>query len=134
MRHGSIAEQLAAFRDVPPKHKAANDNKPRNAPAYRGTLHLLELGHKDITLLTASTHHAHLLDRVEGYRRALAEAGLSAFERILFGGGTVEGCRHRATAGECRLGDRQRQRAASANLRRLYSGDPNERHPGLRCA
>lgn len=61
--------------------------------AYRGTLHLLELGHQDITLLTASANHAHLRDRVEGYRRALAEAGLGKFERIAFGGGTVEGCR-----------------------------------------
>lgn len=77
-------------RDHPRLDTVCSDNF--NA-AYRGTLHLLELGHKDITLLTASTNHAHLRDRVEGYRRALAEAGLSAFERILFGGGTVEGCR-----------------------------------------
>jgi LacI family transcriptional regulator len=60
---------------------------------YRGCLHLLELGHRDITLLISSTDHAHLKDRVEGYRRALAEAGLAARERIVFGGGTVEGCR-----------------------------------------
>ena len=50
--------------------------------AYRGTRHLLELGHRDVTLLISSVSHAHLRDRVEGYRRALGEAGLSAFERI----------------------------------------------------
>jgi LacI family transcriptional regulator len=61
--------------------------------AYRGTRHLLELGHKDVTLLVSSANHGHLRDRVEGYRRALGEAGLSTFERISFGGGTVEGCR-----------------------------------------
>jgi LacI family transcriptional regulator len=61
--------------------------------AYRGTRHLLELGHRDVTLLVSSVNHAHLRDRVEGYRRALGEAGLSAFERISFGGGTLEGCR-----------------------------------------
>ncbi|MEO8667250.1 MAG: LacI family DNA-binding transcriptional regulator [Bauldia sp.] len=61
--------------------------------AYRGTLHLLELGHRDITFLISSVNHVHLSDRVGGYKRALAEAGLTARERIVFGGGTVEGCR-----------------------------------------
>lgn len=60
---------------------------------YRGTRHLVELGHRDITLLISSTGHTHLSDRVEGYRRALDEAGLDARERVVFGGGTVEGCR-----------------------------------------
>jgi len=61
--------------------------------AHRGCRHLLELGHSDITLLISSTNHTHLRDRLEGYRRALAEAGLSARERVVFGGGTAEGCR-----------------------------------------
>jgi LacI family transcriptional regulator len=61
--------------------------------AYRGSRHLLELGHRDITLLISSTNHSHLRDRVEGYRHALAEAGLTARERVVFGGGTAEGCR-----------------------------------------
>ncbi len=60
---------------------------------YRGAQHLVELGHRDITLLISSTNHTHLRDRVEGYRRALAEAGLAARERIVFGGGTAEGAR-----------------------------------------
>jgi LacI family transcriptional regulator len=63
------------------------------AAGYGGTTHLIGLGHRDITLLISSTNHAHLRDRVEGYRRALAEAGLGASERIVFGGGTVDGCR-----------------------------------------
>lgn len=40
-RHGSLAEQLeAALNNPQPRKalKAANDNRPRNAPAYRGTL------------------------------------------------------------------------------------------------
>jgi LacI family transcriptional regulator len=61
--------------------------------AYRGTRHLLELGHTEVALLISSINHAHLRDRVEGYRRALAEFGLGAVERISFGGGTIEGCR-----------------------------------------
>jgi LacI family transcriptional regulator len=60
---------------------------------YRGCRHLIDLGHRDITLLISSTNHAHLRDRLEGYRRALAEAGLSQRERVVFGGGTAEGCR-----------------------------------------
>ncbi len=60
---------------------------------YRGCRHLLELGHTNITLLISSTNHTHLRDRLEGYRRALAEAGLAARERVVFGGGTAEGCR-----------------------------------------
>jgi LacI family transcriptional regulator len=60
---------------------------------YHGAKHLIELGHRDITLLISSMNHQHLRDRVEGYRRALSEAGLSSRERVVFGGGTVEGCR-----------------------------------------
>jgi LacI family transcriptional regulator len=61
--------------------------------AYRGTRHLLELSDRDVTLLISSVSHAHLRDRVEGYRRALGDAGLSAFERISFGGGAIKGWR-----------------------------------------
>ncbi|HET7714782.1 MAG TPA: LacI family DNA-binding transcriptional regulator [Bauldia sp.] len=61
--------------------------------AYRGCRHLIEIGHREITLLIASMNHTHLRDRVEGYRRALREAGLAGRERIVFGGGTMEGCR-----------------------------------------
>lgn len=60
---------------------------------YRGCRHLIEIGHREITLLIASMNHIHLRDRVEGYRRAMKEAGLSSRERIVFGGGTMEGCR-----------------------------------------
>lgn len=60
---------------------------------YRGARHLLELGHRDVTLLISSTNHTHLRDRLDGYRKALSEAGLASRERIVFGGGTAEGCR-----------------------------------------
>jgi LacI family transcriptional regulator len=61
--------------------------------AYRGCRHLIELGHRDISLLIASMNHIHLRDRIAGYRRALAEAGLAGRDRVIFGGGTMEGCR-----------------------------------------
>jgi len=60
---------------------------------YRGCRHLIELGHRDITLLISSTDHTHLRDRIEGYRRALGEAGIAERERVVFGGPNVEGCR-----------------------------------------
>ncbi len=63
------------------------------AAGYGGTQHLLELGHRDITLLISSANHDHLRDRIEGYRRAIREANLGERERIVFGGGTVESCR-----------------------------------------
>jgi LacI family transcriptional regulator len=57
---------------------------------YRGCAHLIELGHRSITLLVPEAEHAHLRNRIEGYRRALAEAGLAAKERIVFGGNSPE--------------------------------------------
>ncbi len=61
--------------------------------AYRGAMHLIELGHRDITLLISSTDHRHLRDRIEGYKRAMREGGNAAHERILFGGTSVDGFR-----------------------------------------
>jgi LacI family transcriptional regulator len=60
---------------------------------YRGCRHLIDLGHRDITLLISSTNHRHLQERIDGYRRALTEAGLGERGRVVFGGVTAEGCR-----------------------------------------
>ena len=59
-RHGSLAEQLTAAINAPPAKKlpkAANDNRPRNAPAYRGTLPALRWlydNHPDLAPALAS--------------------------------------------------------------------------------
>jgi len=63
------------------------------AAGHRGTQHLLELGHRDIVVLTPADTHVHLRDRVTGYRRALKEAGLAAHARLVTGGRTAEECR-----------------------------------------
>lgn len=60
---------------------------------YLGTKHLIELGHRDIALLTSADSHFHLRKRVEGYRKALDEAGLAGRERLVIGGRSVEACR-----------------------------------------
>ncbi|MGH6925659.1 MAG: LacI family DNA-binding transcriptional regulator [Propylenella sp.] len=60
---------------------------------YRGCRHLINLGHREISFLITSTAHKHLRDRIDGYRKALADAGLAARERVVLGGASVEGCR-----------------------------------------
>ncbi len=60
---------------------------------YRGTRRLIELGHRDITLLISNTDQVSLKDRVEGYRRALAEAELGERERIVLSGCNADACR-----------------------------------------
>jgi LacI family transcriptional regulator len=58
--------------------------------AYAGTRHLIDLGHRAIALLATTDHLANIGDRIAGYRRALAEAGDAASERVVFGGLSVE--------------------------------------------
>lgn len=60
---------------------------------YVGTQHLIKLGHRDIALLASADSHLHLRNRVEGYRRAMNEAGLADRERFVIGGRSVEACR-----------------------------------------
>lgn len=68
----------------------ASDNEDAG---YRGTRRLIELGHRNITMLISNIDQTNLRGRVEGYRRALAEAGLSDRERVVFSGGNAEACR-----------------------------------------
>jgi len=63
------------------------------AGGYAATRHLIGLGHREIALLTHSKHLRNISQRVAGYRRALAEAGLSEHERIVFGGHDLDGLR-----------------------------------------
>ncbi len=56
------------------------------AGAYAATRHLIELGHRDIAVLTHSTHLQNIAARIEGYRRALDEAGLRARAQVCAGG------------------------------------------------
>ena len=59
----------------------------------RGCRHLLDLGHRDIALLVPRDHLANIRERIEGYRRALAAAGLAAREHVVIGGSDAESCR-----------------------------------------
>jgi LacI family transcriptional regulator len=80
--------------DRTPGHAAFDTVASDNLDAgYRGCAHLVQLGHRDIAMLVSEADHEHLRHRIEGYRRALAEAGLGARERIVFGGNNAEGNR-----------------------------------------
>jgi len=72
---------------------------------HRGCGHLLQLGHRQITMLATSRELANMRDRIAGYRRALAEAGTGGGERLVTGGFSIEGCRA-AIEQELRRADR----------------------------
>ena len=61
--------------------------------AYRGTKHLLELGHRDIAFVVIDPKLANFADRIAGYRKALAEAGAGKRARVVTGGSDVETCK-----------------------------------------
>lgn len=52
------------------------------------TRHLLELGHRQIAFLAGPNHVPGARERLEGYRRALREAGLDAEDRLIFSAGS----------------------------------------------
>jgi LacI family transcriptional regulator len=53
------------------------------AASHEGTRHLVSLGHRRIVLLASDPSLRNIQERIEGYRVALQEAGLSAFEQVL---------------------------------------------------
>lgn len=59
--------------------------------SFDATRHLLELGHKRIAFLAGPNAAPSSQERLEGYRRALREAGIELDERLIFhAGGTIE--------------------------------------------
>ena len=58
--------------------------------AYRATRYLIGLGHTRIAHITGTAGHPDATDRLAGYRRALAEAGLGADERLVVEGRFTE--------------------------------------------
>lgn len=60
------------------------------AGAYQLVKRLIELGHKDIAVITGPEGISTSDDRVAGYRQAIYEAGLKGRERIYFGSFTQD--------------------------------------------
>jgi LacI family transcriptional regulator len=56
------------------------------AGAYAATRHLLELGHRRIAHITGLLSHPDSAERLEGYRRALREAGQEADPQLIVSG------------------------------------------------
>lgn len=63
------------------------------AAARLGCRHLLALGHRDIALVATSLTLANMRERAEGYRTALADAGLHGRARVILGGFNLDSCR-----------------------------------------
>lgn len=80
----------------------ASDNV---ASAYDGCRYLLDLGHRDIVFLATSGNLANIRERIEGFFKALDEAGRPHRGRVTFGGLTVDSCRG-ALEQELRRADR----------------------------
>lgn len=59
------------------------------AGSFATTQHLLSLGHRRIAFLAGPTPAPWAQERLEGYRRALREAGLEPDDRLLFHGGST---------------------------------------------
>jgi len=51
--------------------------------AWQGTTELIELGHRNIALLDGPADYTYVQQRMAGYRRALAEAGLSFRDELV---------------------------------------------------
>ena len=60
------------------------------AGGYAAARHLIDLGHRDIAILTHSKRLDNIEQRIVGCRRALNEAGLDGRDRVVYGGHDLE--------------------------------------------
>ena len=63
--------------------------------AYQLTRHLLDLGHTRIAILSGPQSVSTAIDRVAGYRRALAEAGLDSRAELVYHGEFIQASGYR---------------------------------------
>jgi LacI family transcriptional regulator len=63
------------------------------AGGYAAARHLIDLGHRDIVVLTHSRGLDNIEQRIAGCRRALGEAGLDGRDRVVYGGQDLEALR-----------------------------------------
>jgi len=60
------------------------------AAAREGCRHLISLGHRHITLLVSDPKLKNIAERIQGYREAMIQAGLSRLIRVVAGGMTSD--------------------------------------------
>ena len=63
------------------------------AGGYAAARHLIDLGHRDIVVLTHSRGLDNIEQRIAGCRRAHGEAGLDGRDRVVYGGQDLEALR-----------------------------------------
>jgi LacI family transcriptional regulator len=63
------------------------------AGGYAAASHLVDLGHRDVAILTHSKRLDNIEQRIAGCRRALGEAGLDGRDRVIYGGPDLESLR-----------------------------------------
>ena len=83
LRESNIPTILLDRGNVPDFDSVLADNRPA---AREGTRHLISLGHRNIMLLASEAALSNIQGRIQGYREALAEAGLSMFENVVVAG------------------------------------------------
>ena len=77
--------------ELPDFDTVAIDNE---GATYAGTRYLIGMGHSEITFVATRDSLMHMKQRVEGYRRAMAEAGLEARSHVIYAGVSIEECRY----------------------------------------
>jgi LacI family transcriptional regulator len=90
------------------------------AGGYAAGRHLIDLGHRDIAVLTHSGGLDNIEQRIAGCRRALVEAGLEQRDRVIYGGHDLESLRG-AIERELERGDRPTAIFALTNVCALAS-------------
>lgn len=75
------------------------------AAAREGCRYLISLGHREITLLASDPNIRNIAERIQGYEKAMAEAGLSKFIRVVVGGMTSDEA-HQALRPALQIGGR----------------------------
>lgn len=87
---------------APPIHTVAVDRLPSNLDAdlvtvdnvegtRTGIAHLLAIGHRDVALLGGPSRHSTAIEREQGYRQALADAGIALKSELIHRGDFREG-------------------------------------------
>ncbi len=88
--------------------------------ACEATTHLIHLGHRHIAMIRGPVHRASAADRLRGYRRALAQAGIDFDESLLGEGDWSHESGYRAAA--CLLQMPERPTALFAPNDRMAAG------------
>jgi LacI family transcriptional regulator len=90
------------------------------AGGYAAARCLIDLGHRDLAVLTHSKRLDNIEQRIAGCRRALSEAGLDGRDRVIYGGHDLESLRG-AIESELRRADRPTAIFALTNVCALAS-------------